>query len=155
MADVPDDLSSVGTHHGNEPPTETGQEVRSPDGPDPSTKPATPAQALFQIVRLSAEDYLQIRVHSPRAEVSPPNDEDMEEVGQYRSVDALRDALADLPIDGRTAIFEDATANTVLTEKDVSPDHDWIGQPRYERITFVADDDAADNYVSTLDRSSA
>ncbi len=155
MADVPDDLSSVGTHHGNDPPTETGQEVRSPDGPDPSTKPATPAQALFQLVRRSAADHLQIRVHSPRAEVSPPDDEDVEEIGQYRSVEALRDALADLPIDGRTAIFEDATANAALTENDVSPDHAWIGQPRYERITFVADEDAADDYVSTLDRPSA
>jgi len=155
MPDVPDDLTSVGTDRGNDPPTETGQEVRSPDGPDPTTKPAAPSQALFQLLHDSATDRIQIRIHSPRAQVSAPNDEDTEELGQYRSVDALRDALSDLSIDGRTAIFEDASAGTVLTQNDVSPDHAWIGQPRYERVTFVPTEDDADDYVSTLDRSPA
>jgi hypothetical protein len=152
MTDVPDDLTSVGRHHGNEPPTETGQEVRSPEGPDPDSKPATPAPALFQLVRQADVDRVQIRVHSARAQISPPEAEDTEELGQYRSVDDLRAALADVGLEGRTAIFEDAESETVLTDADVTPDHPWIGQPRYERITFVSDEGAVSDYVSGLDR---
>jgi hypothetical protein len=152
MDDLPDDLTSVGRHHGNEPPTETGQEVRSPEGPDPDSSPATPAPALFQVVRHADADRIQVRVHSARAEVSAPEADDVEELGQYRSVDVLREALTDADVEGRIAIFEDAESETVLTEEQVSPAHSWIGQPRYERITFVADEGDASDYVSGLDR---
>ncbi|MFB6249406.1 MAG: hypothetical protein ABEL97_12630 [Salinibacter sp.] len=152
MDDLPDDLTSVGRHHGNEPPTDTGQEVRSPEGPDPDSTPATPAPALFQVVRRPDADRIQIRVHSARAQISPPEAEDTEEIGQYRSVDDLRAALSDADVDGRIAIFEDAESETVLTDTDVTPDHAWIGQPRYERITFVADEGDVSDYVGGLDR---
>ena len=154
MTDIPDDLTSVGSHHGNEPPTETGQEVRSPSGPDPDSTPADPAPALFQLVRSSDPDRVQIRLHSPRADVPAPED-GPEELGQYRTVEALREALSDAAMDGYTAVFEDAEADRVLTDTDVTPDHAWIGQPRYETITFFADADAADEYASRLDRPSA
>lgn len=152
MTDLPDDLTSVGRHHGNDPPTDTGQEVRSPEGPDPGSKPATPAPALFQVVRQPDANRVQIRVHSARANISPPEDEDTEEIGQYRSVDDLRAALSDADVDGRIAVFEDAESDTVLTDADASPDHPWIGQPRYERITFVPDEGDVSAYVSGLDR---
>jgi hypothetical protein len=152
MDDIPDDLTSIGSHHGNDPPTETGQEVRSPEGPDPDSSPATPAPALFQLVRHTTPDWVQIRVHSARAQVAPPEADDLEELGQYRSVQKLRDALRDASIDGHTAVFEDAEAETVLTDADVSADHAWIGQPRYERITFAADEGTVSDYVSGLDQ---
>lgn len=151
MSDIPEDLTSVGTHHGNEPPTETGQEVRSPEGPEPSRVSSEPSPALFQLVRDSDEDWTQIRVHSPRAEVQAPDD-GSEEVGQYRTVSALRTALENLAIDGHTAVFEDAKAEQVFTDSDVTADHPWIGQPQYETITFVADDDAASAYLDRIDR---
>lgn len=151
MADLPDDLTSVGRHRGNDPKPDTGQEVRSPEGPDPETNPATPAPALFQLVQDSTTDRIQIRVHSARTEDPPAPDGDVEEIGQYRSTDALREALRDASIEGRTAVFEDAESETVLTEDEASPDHAWIGQPRYERITFVADADAVSDYVSGLE----
>jgi hypothetical protein len=152
MDDLPDDLTSVGSHHGNDPPTETGQEVRSPDGPDPDSSPASPAPALFQLVRDTAQDRLQIRVHSARTEAPPtPDSEDVEEIGQYRSVDALRAALREESIEGRVAVFEDAESETVLTDERVTADHAWIGQPRYERITFVADEGDVSDYVSGLE----
>lgn len=154
MSDIPEDLTSVGTHHGNQPPTETGQEVRSPEGPDPSRTPSEPSPALFQVVRNSEEDWIQIRVHSPRAQVQAP-DNGSEEVGQYRTVSALRTALETLSIGGQTAVFEDAEAEQVFTDSDVSPDHSWIGQPQYERITFVANDDAASAYLDRIDRPSS
>jgi len=152
MSDVPDDLTSVGRHQGNDPPTETGQEVRSPDGPDPETSPATPTPALFQLVRDPDTNRIQIRVHSPRADVPAPDD-GPDELGQYRTVDDLRAALEDASIDGHTAVFEDAELDKVLTEADVSPDHAWIGQPRYEVVTFFADDAAAAEYVQGLTQS--
>lgn len=151
MSDLPDDLTAVGRHRGNAPKPETGQEVRSPEGPDPETNPAGPAPALFQLVRDTAHDRIQIRVHSARTEDPPLPDEDVEEIGQYRSVEALREALRDASIEGRTAVFEDADSETVLTEDEATPDHAWIGQPRYERITFVADEDAVSDYVSGLE----
>ena len=151
MTDVPDDLTSVGRHHGNDPPTDTGQEVRSPKGPDPNSAPADPAPALFQVVEAPTANRIQIRVHSARAEIAPPGD-DTEEIGQYRSVSALREALSSAAIDGWTAVFEDTETATVRTETDVTPDHAWIGQPRYETITLFADADAADAYVDDLDR---
>ena len=152
MDDLPDDLTSVGRHHGNEPPTETGQEVRSPDGPDPDSSPASPAPALFQLVRDTAQDRLQIRVHSARTEEPPtPDDADVEEIGQYHSVDDLRAALGDESIDSTIAVFEDAESETVLTDDDVTPDHARIGQPRYERITFVADEGDISDFVGGLD----
>jgi len=141
MSDLPDDLSSGGTHSGNEAPTETNQTVRCPEGPDPRTNTAEPASALYQLVRPSSEDRLQIRVHPPRAQVFA--DDETEELGQYRTVDALREALNDVPVDGWTGVFEEAEADRVLTD-DVSADHPWIGQPRYETITlFAAEEDAA------------
>jgi len=152
MTDLPDDLTAVGRHRGNDAPTETGKEVRCPEGPPPDATPATPATALFQVVRRPDPDRIQIRIHSARAQISAPEHEETEEIGQYRSVDDLRAGLADVSIEGRTAVFEDAEADTVLTDTDVSPDHAWIGQPRYERITFVEDEGAASDYVSTLDR---
>jgi hypothetical protein len=151
MTDVPDDLTSVGRHHGNDPPTETGQEVRSPSGPPPDSTAAEPSPALFQLVRAADPDRVQIRVHSARADVPPP-EEGPEELGQYRTVEALREALADADVDGHTAVFEDAEAEKVLTDAPVTPDHAWIGQPRYETVTFFADPDAAAAYASTLDR---
>ena len=151
MGDIPDDLTSVGSHHGNQPPTETGQEVRSPDGPDPEATPASPSPALFQLVKNSEKNWIQLRVHSARAEVTPPEDDAIEEIGQYHSVDELREALADAGIDGRTAVFEDSEEENVLMDENVSSDHSWIGQPRYERITFATDEAAASDYVSSLD----
>lgn len=151
MADLPDDLTAVGRHRGNDPKPDTGQEVRSPEGPDPESNPATPAPALFQLVRNTTRDRVQVRVHSSRAEEPPAPDDNHAELGQYRSPDALRDALRDTSIEGRTAVFEDANSETVLTDDDITPDHAWIGQPRYERITFVADEDAVADYVSDLE----
>jgi hypothetical protein len=152
MSDVPDDLTTVGRHQGNAPPTETGQEVRSPDGPEPDTTPATPSRALFQLVRTPDNDRVQIRVHSPRADVPPPDDE-TEEIGQYRRIDALRAALEAASIDGQTAVFDDAETGKLLTDSDVSSDHAWIGKPRYEVITFFSDDDAATAYAQNPDQS--
>jgi len=152
MTDLPDDLTAVGRHRGNEAPTETGKEVRCPEGPPPDATPATPATALFQVVHQTEPDRIQIRVHSARAQVSAPEDEETEELGQYRAVEDLRAALADASIEGRTAVFEDAEADTVLTDTNVSAHHAWIGQPRYERITFLEDEGAASEYLSTLDR---
>ena len=152
MDDLPDDLTSVGRHQGNEPPTETGQEVRSPDGPPPDSSPASPAPALFQLVRDTTQDRLQIRVHSARAEEPPgPEADEVEALGHYRSVDDLRAALREESIAGRVAVFEDATSDTVLTDDDVTADHAWIGNPRYERITFVADEGDVSDYVGSLD----
>jgi len=152
MTDLPDDLTAVGRHRGHDAPTETGKEVRCPEGPPPDSTPATPAPALFQVVRQPEADRVQIRVHSARAQIPPPEDEGTDEIGQYRTVDALQSALANASIEGRTAIFEDAEADKVLTDTNVSADHAWIGRPRYERITFVADEGAASDYVSELDR---
>lgn len=153
MSDVPDDLTSVGRHHGNDPPTETGQEVRSPEGPDPESDPADPAPALFQLLRDSDTDRIQIRVHSPRAEVPSP-EEGPDELGQYRTVNALRDALDEASIGGRTAVFEDAQTGKMLTDSDVSSDHAWIGQPRYEVVTFFPDQESANEYMYDSDSSS-
>lgn len=152
MNDLPDDLTSIGSHHGNQPPTETGQEVRSPSGPDPHSNPASPAPALFQLVRDTAHDRIQIRVHPARAEVAPPEDDALDEVGQYRSVEKLRAALREQSLEGRIAIFEDAEADAVLTDADADSDHPWLGQPRYERVTFVVDEEAVSDFVSELDR---
>lgn len=153
MTDVPEDLTTVGQHQGNDPPTETGQEVRSPQGPDPATKSAEPTPALFQVVRASDPDRIQVRVHSPRTEVPSP-EKGSDELGQHRTVDSLRDTLTDADIDGRTAVFEDAEDDRVLTDSQVTPDHAWIGRPRFETITFFADEDAAAEYVRGLDASS-
>lgn len=150
MSDIPDDLTSVGRHHGGDPPEKTGQTVSSPEGPDPSASQAEPSPALFRLVRRADADQLQIRVHSPRAELSEIED-DAEELGQYRTAEALRDALADAGIDGWTGVFEDAEANRVLSDT-VAPDHVWIGQPRYERITLFADPNAAADYAESRPR---
>ena len=144
MTDIPDDLTDVGAHHGNDPPPETGQTVRSPEGPDPSPSDAQPSPALFQVVRTPA-GRLFVQAHSARAEVSAP--EEGEEVGRARTAEALRTILADEGIDGMTAVFEDAEADRSLVESDVRPDHAWIGQPRYPRITFFENEDDARDYV--------
>ncbi len=154
MTDVPNDLTTVGRHRGNDPSTKTGQEVRSPEGPDPETKSAEPTPALFQVVRAADPDRVQVRVHSPRAEVSVPED-GPEDLGQYRTVDALRDGLMDADIDGRTAVFEDTEDDRILTDSDVTADHAWIGRPRFETITFFAREDAAAEYARGLDASSS
>jgi len=152
MSDIPDDLTSVGRHHGNDPPTETGQEVRSPEGPDPDSSPAEPFSALFQLVRDSENDRIQIRVHSPRAEVPTP-EHGPDEIGQYRAADALRDALEERSIENRTAVFEDEKTGKLLVDSSVSPSHAWIGQPRYTVITFFRNEDAAEEYVRGADPS--
>lgn len=143
MSDVPDDLTSVGRHRGHQPPEETGQTVSSPDGPDPSAGLARRTPALFQLLR-PAENRLQIRAHPPRAQVSAPDDAD--EVGRYRSAEALHDALASEGVAGWTGVFEDVEADRVLTD-DVTADHAWIGQPRYPTITLFADAEDAASYA--------
>lgn len=149
MADIPDDLTSVGTHHGNQPPTKSGQTVRSPEGPDPSGGSARPSPALFQVLRDPAGNRVEVYAHSPRAVVPDPNEG--EEEGQYRTVDALRKGLAEVDIEGWTAVFEDAEAERVLVETDVTPDHAWIGQERFPAITFFADEEAANTYAREHD----
>lgn len=149
MTDIPDDLTDVGVHHGNDPPPETGQTVRSPKGPDPSASDASPSPALFQVVRTPSEGRLTVRAHSARAEVSAP--EEGEEVGTYRTEDALREALADKDIDGMGAVFEDAEANRTLVETDVTADHVWIGQLRYPTITFFETAEEAEAFANAKD----
>lgn len=151
MADIPDDLTDVGTHHGKDAPTETGQTVRSPEGPDPGAEEAQATQALFQIVRAPSGDQISVELHSPRAELSAP--EEGEELGQYRAVDALRNALAEAGIDGWTAVFEDPDARAPIVSSDVTPDHSWIGQRNYRTITFFADPEAARTFAQASERS--
>jgi hypothetical protein len=150
MADIPSDLTDVGTHHGNQPPTETGQTVRSPEGPDPSTADAQPSSALFQVVRAPSGDRLKIRVHSARTKTSPPDEG--EEIGTYRTAEALRSALADANVDGWTGVFEDPEADRVLVDPDVTADHVWIGQARYSTVTLFADDYAATTFAENHER---
>lgn len=150
MSDLPDDLTDVGIHRGNQPPTETGQTVRSPEGPDPGGSDAQPSPALFQLVRVSTEPRLIVRAHSARAEVEAP--EDGEEVGTYRTPDALREALSAVGIADTTAVFEDADADRVLVDTDVTPEHTWIGQPRYPTIAFFETRDEAEAFADSHDR---
>lgn len=145
MADIPDDLTDVGSHHGNQPPPETGQTVRSPEGPDPSGSEARPSPALFQLVRTPSENRLTVHAHSARAEVSAPDEG--EDVGQYRTAAALQEALAEEGVEGRAAVFEDAEAGRMLVETDVSADHAWIGQARYPTITFFETAEAAEAFA--------
>jgi len=147
MTDIPDDLTDVGAHHGNDPPPETGQTVRSPEGPDPSASEARPSPALFQLVRVPSENRLTVHAHSARAEVSAPDER--EEVGKYRTEEALREALADENIDGRVAVFEDAETDRRLVEADVTSDHAWIGQPRYPTIAVFESAEEAESFAST------
>lgn len=142
MSDIPEDLTDVGTHHGNQPPPDTGQTVRSPEGPDPNAGTAQPSPALFQVIRGPSEDRLTVRTHSARAEMSPPDEG--EELDQYRTVDGLQSALSEADIEGWSAVFEDTEADRVLVETDVTAEHAWIGQPRYSTIHFFANaEDAA------------
>lgn len=149
MADIPDDLTDVGAHRGNEPPPETGQTVRSPKGPDPGAGAAQPSSALFQLVREPSENRLTVSTHSARAELSDP--EKGEEVGRYRTEEALRAALADEGIEGGAAVFEDPEANRVLVEADVAADHAWIGQPRYPVVTFFETTEEAEAFADATD----
>ena len=150
MADLPDDLSDVGTHRGNDPTSETGQTVRSPSGPDPNATEVQPSPALFQVVRLPSEQRLTIQAHSAQAEVPAPDEG--EEVGRYRTVPALREALADQALDAYVAVFEDAEANRMIVDDAVGADHAWIGQPRYPKITFFEDPEDAQAYADAHDR---
>lgn len=150
MNDIPEDLTTVGTHRGNDPPPDTGQTVRSPEGPNPSAGTAQPSPALFQVIRAPSDDQLTVRAHSARAEVSPPDDG--EELGRYQTVDALRSTLAEADIEGWSAVFEDDDADRVLVETDVTADHAWIGQPRYSTITFFADAKDATTFAEEHER---
>jgi len=151
MSDLPDDLSDVGTHRGNQPPTETGQTVRSPEGPDPGTSDAQPSPALFQIVRKPNEGRLVLRMHSARVEEVEETEGD-EELGRYRTEDAVRDGLSEVGIAGRVAVFEDAEADRVLVDADVTADHAWIGQPRFRVISFFDTREEADAFAEAHSR---
>lgn len=150
--ETPGDLTSVGKHHGNQPPTHTGQTVRSPEGPDPQGESAQSSAALFQLLRSADGDRVQLKTYSPRAVVSDPEGED-EELGQYRTVDALREGLENANIEGWTAVFADSETGQTIVEPDVSPDHSWIGNVRYQTVTFFADEDAATTYADKHDSS--
>lgn len=147
MDDIPDDLTDVGKHQGGDAPTETGQTVRSPTGPDPGTEEASPSHALFQVVGTPAGERLTVQTYPPRTDVPPPDDGD--EVGQYRTVDALRDGLADAGIEGWTAVFHDEETDRTIVSSDVTADHPWIGNPRYATVHLFADADAAQDYAKT------
>ncbi|MFP4228773.1 MAG: hypothetical protein ACLFTE_08100 [Salinivenus sp.] len=153
MSDLPDDLPAIGTHRGNDAPEGLGQTINAPEGPDPSASPAHPTDALFQLVEDTSGDFLQIRTHSARAQVDPPEEAALDERGQYRTVDALRDALADASVEGWTGVFENPTAGRVLTD-EVTPQHAWIGAEVYPTITLFPDADAATEYASSLSLSS-
>lgn len=151
MADIPDDLTDVGTHHGKDAPTETGQTVRAPEGPDPEAEEAQTTKALFRVVCTPSGDRISVELHSPRAALSAPEEGD--EIGQYRTVDALRKALAEAGIDGWTAVFEDPDASAPIVASDVTTDHTWIGQGNYRRITFFADPEAARTFAQASNQS--
>ena len=148
--DLPSDLTTVGSHHGNQPPEETGQTVSSPEGPDPSGTTARPAPALFQVVRAPGADRIEIQAHSARAEVEAP--EDGTEIGQFRTAEALREALADADVDGWTGVFQDDEAERVWTD-EVTAEHAWIGHPRYSTVVLFADAEAAADYADQLHSS--
>jgi hypothetical protein len=150
MSDLPDDLTDVGVHRGNQPPTETGQTVRSPEGPDPGASDAQPSPALFQIVRPSTEPRFVVRAHSARAEVEEPEEGD--EVGRYRTIDALRETLSEIGIADTVAVFEDVEANRVLVDADLTAEHAWIGQPRYPSIAVFETRDEAEAFAEAHDR---
>jgi hypothetical protein len=134
MVDLPDDLPDVGAHRGKNPPEETGQTVRSPEGPDPSASRARSIEALFQVIRGPAHGRLVIRAHPARAEATAPETGD--EVGQFRTAAALRDALADVGLEEWVAVFEDAQADRMHVDDDVTAHHAWLGRARYSTVAF-------------------
>ncbi len=152
MSDTPDDLPAVGTHRGGDSPGDLGLSKNSPEGPDPSGGTAHPADALFQLISDASDDRIQLRVHSARTHVSPPAEADREEIGQYRTVEALRDALDATGMDGWTGVFENPDAGRALTA-EVAPDHPWIGSEKYPTITFFPEADAASDFAASLDLS--
>jgi hypothetical protein len=90
-----------------------------------------------------------VRAHSARAEVEEP--ENGGELGQYRTTDALRDALSEAGIGDAVAVFEDAEANRVLVDADVTAEHAWIGQLRYSTIVFFETRDEAEAFADSHD----
>jgi hypothetical protein len=70
------------------------------------------------------------------------------DVGQYRTVEALREALSEEGIEGSAAVFEDAEADRTLVETEVTADHAWIGQSRYPTITFFEREEDARKFAS-------
>ena len=150
MVDLPDDLPDVGAHRGDNPPEETGQTVRSPRGPDPSTSRARPAEALFQVIRDPAHGRLAVRAHPPRAEATAPETGD--EVGQFRTAEALRDALADVGLEEWVAVFEDAQADRMHVDDDVTAHHAWLGRARYSAVVFFETIEEARSFANGHDR---
>lgn len=155
MTDVPDDLTTEGTHRGNEPPEDTGRTVRSPEGPDPSTGSAQETPALFQVMR-AADDAdrsgFRIRTHPPRRVVEDADD-GYEEVAQVHTPDSLREVLGDLPEGPYHVVFEVHDDGEVYVEHDAALDHPWLFKPRYDLATLFPTADAASAYAEGLGES--
>lgn len=147
--EVPSDLTTEGSHRGNDPPTETGRTVRSPTGPDPASGSAQVTPALFQVMRATDGETVRIRVHPPRRVVEEADD-GYSEVAQLRTPDALRETLDSLDSGDGHAVFEVHDSGEVYVEHETSLDHPWLTKPEYDVATFFRSAEAAAEYADDL-----
>lgn len=153
MTDVPDDLTSEGTHRGNEPPADTGRTVRSPEGPDPGSGSANEAPALFQLMTEVEGDSVRVRIHPPRRMVDTA-DEGYEELAQVYTPDDLRKAVEELPADEYHIVYEAPDRSEVRTET-ARLDNASLYKPTYDLATLFQSSEAASEYVDSLESSAS
>lgn len=146
MSDVPDDLTTEGTHRGGDPPEDTGRTVRAPDGPDDGAKDARTTPARFQLMKHKDALRYRVRAFPPRTVVSDADD-GYTEVDQFTHPDDLREALVDLPDATFTIVFEDPDADAPFVERTTSATHPWLGKPQYDVATLFTDPEAAQAYA--------
>jgi len=147
--EIPRDLTTEGSHRGNDPPTDTGRTVRSPTGPDPASGSAHVTPALFQVMQATDGETVRIRVHPPRRVVEDADD-GYTEVAQRRTPDALRETLDAMAAASYHAVFEVHDTGEICVEQETSLDHPWVTKPEYDVATFFRSADAATDYANDL-----
>ncbi len=153
MTEIPDDLTSEGTHRGNAPPNDTGRTVRSPEGPDPGSGSAHEAAALFQLMTQVEGDTARIRLHPPRRMVDSA-DEGYEEIAQVYTPDDLREAVEELPADEYHIVYEAPDRHEICTET-ARLDDAGLYRPTYELATLFPSSEAASDYVASRESSAS
>lgn len=154
MTDVPDDLTSEGTHRGNEPPSDTGRTVRSPEGPDPGSGSAKEAPALFQVMKAADGEPIRVRLHPPRRMVGT-TDDGYEEIAQVYTPEDLRKALEDQAADQDAAVddyhivYESHDPAEVRTES-AHLDDAALYRPTYDVATLFRSSEDASTYADSL-----
>ena len=137
------DLTTQGTHRGDDSELESGMEVRAPQPPDPNDT-GTTSTSTYQL--LYSETAGHYRMQAWTGEVGTPA-AGYEEVGRYTTDAEMAEAFTTLPEASHFVVFEHTESGEVFFDHENNLSDNWTDGGRFDRLTIFDTEEEAAAYA--------